>query len=479
MQNKKQQFTYDLIWYLIGTGLPMMVLFIRSPIYTRIFSPEQYGLYSLIYISFTYISAISYQSITNNAWRYYFKYKNSGKISLYKTTIFALYFFVLLVLAISCSIWYYFTQDENAKKLIVWGFIFALTNEIYNTFYVPIRLEGRAKFFNLLNTFRALFSFLILLALTFVFNYSIEAFFISQICGNILFLLPVIFENLQNKIDYNFTGILKHILRFIKYGSANLLYNIGLFLLISSDRFIIAIVSNNEKVGIYNQTYNIGQITIAALFATFNSVINPILLKKLTKNPNGSDELLISLVAISFAIFFPIVILFSIFSKDIAFLLLGEKFREAWNILPYIFLSSFFFGIGFYSEVKLKFKNKLKTLMVVSLIAASINIILNIVFIPIYGYKIAAMTTLFSYLILTILLFQKAKIKIFKFIGSNLFIKSIAYLFLLLIIDFCLNHYINFKSFPIKITLRIVFFIFVYIILIGKNYFNLFKRILQ
>ncbi|MBN1119409.1 MAG: oligosaccharide flippase family protein [Bacteroidales bacterium] len=467
--NSKTNITKDFYWYFIGTALPMLVLFFRSPIYTRIFSPELFGKYSLIYIAFTYISALSYQSITNNAWRYYNKYKKLTQLNLYMQVIVSLYILIVITLFAGCSIWFMLTKDEMSRVLIFWGFFFALTNELFNTLNVPCRIEGYSKKYNLINSGRAVFSFALLLILTFIFDYTIEAFFISQVIANLLFVIPVLgnLPRINNRLKNS--ELKAHIFRFIKYGSANLLFNIGLFLLISSDRFVIAFIWGNEKVGIYNQTYNIAQMTIVAVFTVFNSVINPMLLEKLDTRPSTSNAFLVKLLTFSIVLFLPLTILLTQFSKEIVYVLLGEDFREAWNILPYIFFSSLIYGITYFSEVKLKFQNQLKILFRASLFCALINISLNLIFVSKLGYKSAAYTTLISYFILMVILYRKSELKVFKHIDPKLIYKLIAVLGGLLLIDnYLLKAFLDFNII-IEATIRITIFLGIYALFTVKE----------
>ncbi|QQS50481.1 MAG: oligosaccharide flippase family protein [Bacteroidota bacterium] len=413
MLNQNKKISTDLIWYLIGTALPMLTLFVRSPIYTRIFSPEEYSSYSLIYISFTYISAISFQGITNNAWRYFLKYKKANISNIYYSTLFLLFLISAIIILGASTIWLLFVKDIFLKRLIILGFFYAISNEFFMTLFVPARLEKKAGLYNIVNSLRAILSFGLLLLLTFRFTYTIDAFFIAPSIINILFIIPLILYNTPLKNLVINLDTIKHSKRFLKYGAANLFYNLGLFLLISSDRFIILLFEPYDKIGIYNQTYNIGQVTIAAIFLVFNSAINPFITEILDKRPNSSDEILSGFFRLSFIIFLPVTVILSIFSKEIVFLLLGDSFREAWQILPFIFLSSFILGLNYFAVLKIKFKNDLKTLMFTSLFAATVNIFLNLLLIWLFGYKMAATTTFLAYLILAFLLYRKSNLTVF------------------------------------------------------------------
>jgi O-antigen/teichoic acid export membrane protein len=92
-----------------------------------------------------------------------------------------------------------------------------------------------------------------------------------------------------------------------------------------------------------------------------------------------------------------------LFSKFIVSILAPEEYRAALDIVPVIIVSYF---ILFLYEQYGKFSIYYKKTYIntgFSLIACIVNIGLNYCFIPIYGYKIAAYTTMISFLLLLVL----------------------------------------------------------------------------
>lgn len=408
---------------MFGVALPMLTLLVRSPIYTRIYTPELYGKYTLIYITFTYLSSLFYNWITSSGWRYYLKYKRQKKKEVYGRIILLLYFISTIVLFIITIIWSLRTVDLFQKKLIIYGFLFALTQELVNTLLIPMRMESKAKEFNLLSSGRAVLSFGLLLLMTFKLNFKIEAFFIAPVLVNGIILIVLIYFSrnifLNQATKLNVRLVKLHIFRFIKYGLSTFIYNTGMFLLNSADRYIILLFAGYEKVGIYNQTYNISQLSIAAIFAAINAAYNPLLLGNLDKKPNQSDTILSKSIFLAIYTSAPFVLLLSFYAKEISDILLGAEFREAHLLMPFIFMSSFLSGLSHYASVKLKFLNKLKELIIAAVLASLINILSNLILVYFINYRVAAYTTLFSYTLMFIYLFVKSGINPFRYSEFN------------------------------------------------------------
>jgi O-antigen/teichoic acid export membrane protein len=428
----------------------------------------------MVYITFTYLSSVFFQWITSSSWRYYLKYKNSDQKTIYYQVIVLLYFVSILFLFIISTIWYLFTSDVFQKKLILLGFVFASSQEFINTILVPMRMKYSARKYNLINAGRSVVSFLLLLLLTFIFNFQIEAFFIAPVMVNLATLvIPLLL--LKSKLTEVFICRISlaypHIKRFFLYGMTTFIYNTCMFLLISSDRYIILMFNGYDKVGIYNQTYNIAQIGIAALFSAINAAFNPVLLSNLDSKPNQSDGILLNALYFTTYICLPLTFIPCFYSGEITQLLLGPDFREAYNILPVIFFSAFMGGISHYPSLKLKFKNTYKQLIIASLVAAFLNIALTFICVPLLGYKSAAYTTIIAYVFLAIYLFVKAGWKLLEHmeIWNKLF-KIIGMLFSFLIIHIVIKNYVSAQFFHsiVYSVLEGIIFLMTYLLL-SKN----------
>ena len=195
------------------------------------------------------------------------------------------------------------------------------------------------------------------------------------------------------------------------YGSAGLLLNLSILSLSYFDRYIIAFFYELEEVGIYDQVSKISQLSVIALVTIYFNTINPVLFRRLELDFQGSLESMKSYV-FTFVFFgVPIVFYLSLFSEELATLLLGINFREGYVMMPYFFMGSFLYGLCNFFELRLKFSNRIKKLSLIALCIASINIVLNIFLVRSFCYQWAAFTTLISYVILFVILLSTSLIQ--------------------------------------------------------------------
>jgi len=162
-----------------------------------------------------------------------------------------------------------------------------------------------------------------------------------------------------------------------------------------SDRFLIKYYYTNVEVANYTIAYTVGMIYSAFFLATNKMwqkyILERLRAKKIIEIKSAAKKYLLVVLLVGVIIFLLKTFLVKILSNSSYYVIL--------DIIPTILLGMFFYFL--YTVMSnIPFYHKNTYLMALpAFIAAGLNIILNIIFLPIYGYKIAAFTTLISYFI--------------------------------------------------------------------------------
>lgn len=442
LKGNNTRFIKDIGWYLFGALIPMGVGFIKTPIFTRYFTPEEYGYLGIITITFSYISIFIYSWLASCLWRYYNAFKTKNDLKSLYSNMFGIFLSASLLLLIITGIWYFLAENKTVKQLIILSFLLYFIKEFIGLYLIVIRLEGKALKYNLIHSSRAVLSFAILYLMTFGYGYRITSVLISVIVIDVVVLLFIFLTSKEN-ISFSVRSISRNILKMLfKFGSMGLIAGFSFLLITSSDRYIIVLFTDMSTVGIYNQVYNICQLSIVALVTVYFNTINPLLTRELEVNFKNSDDLISKYIYVFLLFGLPLVTYFCLFSKEMAVILLGEEFRSGDTIMPWVFISAFLYGLIMFIETKFKFADKLKAIATGVLIAAVINIILNFVFIPLYGYKMAAITTFISYLFLFVYFYSQDSAKFFKnYENVKHVILFLTIIFIQVVADFIIRKY--------------------------------------
>lgn len=393
------RFKKDFVWYSFGAAIPMIIGFIKAPIFTRYYSPADYGYLTLISTTYSYINLFGFSWLLSCVWRYYVHEKNSKELNKFYTNIIVLFFIGFIITSIITLIWSILSNDIIIRKLIIANYINLITTSITGIYFIIIRLDGKSLIYNIYNVIMSVVSFMLLLILAFILKSSIAAMINCSNIVNIVILAFIIYKfNKHYRISKNDISK-KVILELTSYGFATVFLNMSILLLTSGDRYVINIFYSKDKVGIYNQIYGLAQISIIAISDILKNIINPYQFKLFEEDINNEEEFY-KYIILYIICMLPFTVYFSIYSKQIASLLLGEKFRIGYKMMPYIMISCFLFELSDMHETRMRFKNKMKKICFNVITASVINIILNFIFIPLYGYNWAAVTTLISYIVL-------------------------------------------------------------------------------
>ena len=162
-----------------------------------------------------------------------------------------------------------------------------------------------------------------------------------------------------------------------------------------SDRIMISHMINKDKAAIYGVAYSLATILTFVLNAINNSYV-PWYYGKLKEGKQKDNKPISTGISLLMAILLSGIIWFA---PEIIRIMAGEDYYEAVYVVPpvaisllLLFYAQLFINVEFYFEQK-------KKLVWASIGAAAINLVLNFVFIKMFGFVAAAYTTLASYIV--------------------------------------------------------------------------------
>ena len=166
----------------------------------------------------------------------------------------------------------------------------------------------------------------------------------------------------------------------------------------SSDRLMINAMIGAEAAGIYSLAYSISQI-MTLFNKALSQTVSPWIFQKIKGNSIGDiDKISIPLLGM-IAIFNLALIAFA---PEIVAIFAPSNYHEAIWVIPPIAMSVYFmFMYSLFSTVEFYFE-KTKWIAAATMVGAILNIILNYLLIPVFGYCAAGYTTLVCYMVYAI-----------------------------------------------------------------------------
>lgn len=290
--------------------------------------------------------------------------------------------------------------------------IYLLVNTIFSQTADFFRNTHRITYFNLATLFQPYLHIGISLSLFyFIGKLSVQNLFNSQIVS--LALIGGIFYFLMLKeIGINFSLPKKETFpEELKFGLPLLFGYIIDQILAISDRFVIAGSISSESVGYYAVAYSLGNLPI--FFAKVSGVVlPPILARQVDKDEKVNGEKLVEGTILGFIVIsFPFILGSLILGYPILNLYASQSTAEAsYFLISIISLGVLFYGLSLILMNLLFISMETKEMLIGNVTAALVNLILNLIFIPIFKNNIiAAITTVISYIILFLFVFYKIK----------------------------------------------------------------------
>lgn len=386
------------IAFMLGSILNQIVNLVTTPIFTRILSETDYGIINLYQAWFSILSIVLTLGLTGATY-------NSAMIDFNEdidTFTSALMGLITSVLAVFFIV-YIFIDDTVIrilgipKTLVNIMGIHILLNSAISIWLQKQKFSYKYKLSIVLN-----FSIIIIGAIcSYVFVQSLETDkAIGKVIGTLMGTIPIgmcVYIGLLTK------G--KKIINF-KYWSYALRNSIAMVphylsntVLVQSDRIIIGQMVGIAEAGLYGIAY-MASTAIGVIAGAINASWLPWTFQRMQEKEYAKIGKAANALVLMIAI---LSLIFIIFSPEFIMLIAAPNYYEAIWVMPPVIIGTYFsFVYTLFGNIELYHK-RTKLIMSGSIGAAIINIALNIVCIPKFGYIAAAYTTLISYIILSLL----------------------------------------------------------------------------
>lgn len=405
MQGKhKKTFVQQIVDIGLGTFLSVIIGVITTPVITRLVSPNAYGSFALFNTYCTLGLSFLCLGLDQAFIRFFYEsdsffYKNYILRKCVAFSMLTWLFFSILWLVLSKL--EIITIFEGIQNIL---FVITLASVVINRFALNcLRVDGESRVYAALNCLtKILYVTIVVFG---VYTTHISRLYIL-IIANILSILVSVLIALAKERQY-WKKLKKS--SFIGKATYKELLNYGLPLMVSTsvfslfqatDRISIDYFCNTTTVGIYASAQTL-MTAFSIIQQSFNIVWSPKVVEKYESDDVKMEYYVNMFNIISFCMFsFGATML--VFKK-IFILFLGEKYRAASTIIPFLMLNPIMYTISETTCVGMVLKKKSICQIYVVCISCVVNILGNTILTPIIGAKGAAFSTGLSYIVYFVL----------------------------------------------------------------------------
>lgn len=380
--------------YTVGNFLIKGLSFLTLPIFARILSVEDYGVYS-VYLSYEsilyiFVGLALHSCIKSAKYKYGVKFDDFVSSIIWGICINFLGMFLLANLIFPCYQKLIPFPLSVVNLLLVHSFGSAVIT-FYNTY---VGLEYKYQNYLLISCFNAFANlFLSLLLLKTIFT---DARYMGRIIGTVvpiilitIYVLCFFFKQSKPKIEKAYYWFaLKYSLPIIPHGLSQVI-------LAQSDRIMIDTYIGASATGLYSFAFNIYSI-LSIVIQSICSVWEPWAFERLSENDYGSVRKSGNLFSMGMFVMSALAILVS---PELIKILGPRAYEPSKFVAIPILVGGFFSSMYNIPCILEYYKEKTNMIAIGTAFAAAVNLVLNYIFIRKYGYVAAAFTTMFTYIL--------------------------------------------------------------------------------
>lgn len=390
--------------YAIGTAFVLLIGFITTPILTRLISTTEMGKYSMFMTFGNLISTLLCFGLDQSYLRFFYaESKESRTYLLRRCMAIPLWAFLtcsMIILVLYGPISVYLAGE---KSMAIAGlFIAYIGGMIIDRFWsLKIQMAQKEIAYSALNFIRKL-------------GYLVVAVFLILVVGkwqdgtNLMIAITaaevfvLLFARIVERGDWkirkkeiheSYHELLQYGLPFVFSSTITLIFH-------STDKIMLKALSDYHNIGIYSGAQNIVNLLSQAQ-AVFVAFWVPTVYEHYEKNKEDRTFYVLMNKIVSYAMLMILIAL--ICMKDFVVLLLGEEYRDACNVFPFLAFMPVMYTISETTVMGINFMKKTGYHLYISMISMLVNAFGNFVFITMYGAKGAAIATGLSYSVFFIL----------------------------------------------------------------------------
>jgi len=397
--------------YGFGHVLARLVTFFLLPLYTHVFTPDEYGIISLAY-AFMGFSLILYRYGMDTALMKYSVQLEGGERTAHISIIYGLQ----LITSLIFSGILFFSKNYIAEYVLGidkpdWIAILSgilLMDAMWNLPVLILRAEEKPIPFIIYNFTNVLITMGLNVFFVVKLTMGIQGVLLANlVASGVVFILsiPIVIKRIDLRTIQKSTlnKVLKFALPFLPAGIFTMIMELA-------NRYLLEWLADTASVGLFSAGYKLGVLGLIVVMG-FNMGWTPYFLKRGKEISAKKEFAQITSIFLGFLGF--VIVIVSLWIPEIMRInigsrpLIGEQFWSAENVVFVILLAYFFFGTYVVQLPGIYMKEITKWIPIFRAVGASVNIGLNIYLIPNYGVIGSAWATVVAFIVMSLSIFLR------------------------------------------------------------------------
>ena len=404
MREHLRRLSGQTLLYGLGDAGTRVIALVLLPVYAHVLSPDEYGELALASLTVVLTSLLLESGQRTAYFRLYYM-NEEARYRRRMTGTVVLYLLIAATLLLPLLRILY--RHVAGSVLEVPGLLPLLDIVLATTFcdigtvvpFAVFRAEQKAAIYARLAIGRAALSATLNLIAVLGLREGVHGILLANLITSAVFCaacLIITARQIEWKIDFALLG------RLLSFGLPHVPANLAGWIMTLSDRLFLQHYGSLFQVGIYTVGYQIAG-AVNMLTGWFNTAWAPYAMS-LSERPDA-PRVYARLLTYGMTLFAFVALCTTLFAVEAVTLLTAAEYAQAARVVGLVAAAYLFYELYYLLSLgfDLTFRPWFPSLVIV--LAAAVNIVLNIALIPGYGFMGAAVATALSYLIMPILVF--------------------------------------------------------------------------
>jgi O-antigen/teichoic acid export membrane protein len=393
----------DVSTYASGDILLKAVNFFTIPVYTRYFSPGEYGTWSYVVTAAGLMNAVLLLGGDSAYARFFFEARTPEKKQLVTSTWFAFLTMWSLAVVLLCiplagvaSRWSFGTERESV--LFVLALLSAPAMLVNNMCGQALRNEFRPRLFVALN----LFSALLIVGLSIFAGVYLRMGVAGVLGGSLaalVILVPIRLWTVRRLLQPVFSGSL--LVDMLKFGVPLVPVSLAYWVFASSDKVVLGKLSTLEQVGLYSVATSTTSL-LGSANAALGQAWSPYLISIYEEHREIAPVFFGSVMTYILVGFGLLCVAITTFAHELLVVLSTPVFYPAAIAFGPLALGFMAYASTQVTAAGIAIAKQTKYFVVFSALSAALNLVLNVALVPRWGLLASAWATTASYVFLTV-----------------------------------------------------------------------------
>lgn len=416
MSNPLKKLAGQTAIYGLGTILPKFLNYFLTPVLVYAFAPAEYGINGELFAYISFFNIIFTYGMETTFFNFYTK--NENKEEVYNTALIMLLMssvvmgVILILLAPTIAQSLSTPNVTYLPEFITWSVLIIVSDTIMAIPFAKLRLDNRPLNFSALKIINVVINagltiFFIMICKPAYENNEANFFatlykpqigigycFVAMLIANAVTLLLIgkQFASIKFSINKELLGeMLKYTWPLIILGLAGMVNE-------TLDRIILKKLMVDKDAaqvaqGVYSACYKIA-ILMTIFIQAFRFAAEPFFFNNAA---DKNSKKVIALVMKYFVIFCSFLFLGTMMNMEWIKYFVAEEYRVGLNVVPILLLANLCLGVVYNLSIWYKLSSRTGFGAIIAIIGAVVTIVLNVLFIPTYGYTACAWATLAAY----------------------------------------------------------------------------------